>query len=70
MKNLKLLTKQERNAYQIGYEKGKQEGLKKASMIIQLVALDSDDFQQVILQNCKEAIDLRKLMTSSEQEVL
>lgn len=52
---------QQREAYRIGYERGKQEGLKKASLLIQLVALDSNDFKESILQNSKEAVELRKI---------
>ena len=35
------MTPQEREAYRLGYERGRQEGLKKASLLIQLVASDS-----------------------------
>lgn len=70
MKNPRFVTTQEREAYRIGYERGRQEGLKKASLLIQLVASNSDDFEESILQNSKEAIELRKFMSVSEQEVL
>ena len=40
---------------------GRQEGLKKASLLIQLVASDSNDFKESILQNSKEAVELRKI---------
>lgn len=56
-------TPQEREAYRIGYERGRQEGLKKASLPIRLVASDSNEFKESILQNSKEAIELRKIFT-------
>lgn len=58
----------ERRGYNRGFKAGYVDGLKKASMLIQLVAYNSDDFEESILQNSKEAIELRKLMTISEQE--
>ncbi|UVY50213.1 MAG: hypothetical protein [Bacteriophage sp.] len=61
MNKSEFMTQQEREAYRIGYERGKQEGLKKASLLIQLVALDSNDFKESILQNSKEAVELRKI---------
>lgn len=63
MNKSKFMTQQEREAYCIGYERGKQEGLKKASLLIQLVTSDSKDFKESILQNSKEAIELRKIFT-------
>lgn len=54
---------QEREAFRVGYEMGKHEGMKKASLIIQLVASDSNEFKESILQNSKEAIELRKIFT-------
>lgn len=41
----RYMTPQEREAYRTGYERGRQEGLKKASLLIQLVASDSNDFE-------------------------
>ena len=61
MNKSEFMTQQEREAYRIGYERGKQEGLKKASLLIQLVASDSNDFKESILQNSKEAVELRKI---------
>ena len=61
MNKSEFMTQQEREAYRIGYERGKQEGLKKASLLLQLVALDSNDFKESILQNSKEAVELRKI---------
>ena len=61
MNKSEFMTQQEREADRIGYERGKQEGLKKASLLIQLVALDSNDFKESILQNSKEAVELRKI---------
>lgn len=59
----RYITPQEREAYRIGYERGRQEGLKKASLLIQLVASDSNEFKESILQNSKEAVELRKIFT-------
>ena len=53
----------EREAYRMGYERSKQEGLQKAAMLIQLVASDSAAFKENILQNSKEAVELRKIFT-------
>lgn len=53
----RYMTPQEREAYRTGYERGRQEELKKASLLIQLVASDSNDFKESILQNSKEAVD-------------
>ena len=44
-------------------ERGMREGLKKASLLIQLVASDSEAFEESILQNSKEAAKLRKIFT-------
>lgn len=60
----------ERRGYSRGFKDGYAEGLKKASLLIQLVASNSEDFEESILQNSKEAIELRKFMSVSEQEVL
>lgn len=59
----RYMTQQEREVYRIGYERGRQEGLKKASLLIQLVASDSNEFKESILQNSKEAVELRKIFT-------
>ena len=59
----RYMTAQERDAYRIGYERGRQEGLKKASMLIALMAQDTREFSESILQNSKEAIELRKIFT-------
>lgn len=58
----------ERRGYNKGFKDGYAEGLKKASLLIQLVASNSEDFEERIFQNSKEAIELKKLMTISEQE--
>ena len=57
----KFMNAPEREAYRMGYERGKQEGLQKAA--IQLVATDSNVFKESILQNSKEAVELRKIFT-------
>lgn len=69
MKNTKFMTPQEREAFRTGYERGKREGLKKAALLIQLVASNSEDFEENILQNSKEAVELRKIMTESEEKL-
>jgi len=61
--NPKFMNAPEREAYRMGYERGKQEGLQKAAMLIQLVASDSAAFKENILQNSKEAVELRKIFT-------
>ncbi len=63
MSKQSLMTTQEKEAYRIGYERGRQEGLAKASLLIQLVASDSNAFKESILQNSKEAVELRKIFT-------
>lgn len=59
----KFMNAPEREAYRMGYERGKQEGLQKAAILIQLVATDSNVFKESILQNSKEAVELRKIFT-------
>ena len=61
--NPKFMSALEREAYRIGYERGRLEGLQKAAMLIQLVASDSTAFKENILQNSKEAVELRKIFT-------
>ena len=61
--NPKFMSASEREAYRMGYERGKQESLQKAAMLIQLVASDSAVFKEKILQNSKEAVELRKIFT-------
>lgn len=63
MNKSRFMTPQEREVYRLGYERGRQEGLMKASLLIQLVASDSNDFKESILQNSKEAVELRKIFT-------
>lgn len=63
MSKLRFMTPQEREAYRIGYEWGRQEGLKKASLLIQLVASDSSEFKENILQNSKEAVEMIRILT-------
>lgn len=59
----RYVTHQEREAYRIGYERGRQEGLKKASLLIQLLASDSSEFKENILQNSKEAVEMVRILT-------
>lgn len=63
MSKSRFMTTQEREAYRIGYERGRQEGLKKASLLIQLVASDSSEFKENILQNSKEAVEMVRILT-------
>lgn len=59
----RYMTPQEREAYRVGYERGRQEGLKKASLLIQLVASNSNEFKESILQNSKEAVEMIRILT-------
>lgn len=59
----RYMTPQEREAYRAGFSSGRQEGLRKASMLIALMAQDTRKFSESILQNSKEAIELRKIFT-------
>ena len=63
MNKSRFVTTQEREAYRIGYERGRQEGLKKASLLIQLVASDCSEFKENILQNSKEAVEMVRILT-------
>lgn len=66
MKKLTFGTPQEREAFRAGCEFGKREGMKKAAMLIQLAATSTEDFEESILQNSKEAKALREILTVSE----
>lgn len=63
MSKSRFMTPQEREAYRIGYERGRLEGLKKASLLIQLVASDCSEFKENILQNSKEAVEMVRILT-------
>ena len=63
MNKSRFMTPQEREAYRIGYERGRQEGLAKASLLIQLVASDSNAFKESILQNSEEAVEMVRILT-------
>ena len=67
MNKSRFMTQQEREAYRIGYECGRQEGLKKASLLIQLVASDSSEFKGYILQNSKEAAEMVRILTTYDR---
>lgn len=45
---------EERRGYSRGFKDGYSEGLKKAVLLIQLVASNVEDFEESILQNSKE----------------
>ena len=68
MKQPKLSTPQERQVFHQGYTYGYREGMQKVSMLIQLILNSTEDFEQSILQNSKEASELRKIMTGSEEK--
>ena len=61
--NPKFMNAPEREAYRMGYERGKQEGLQKAAMLIQLVASDCAAFKENILQNSKDSVELIRIFT-------
>lgn len=56
-------TPMERKAFQEGFQQGQKEGLRKAGLMIQLMASDTDEFNESLIQNSKEAVQLRRLMT-------
>lgn len=66
LKQLRFNNPSEKEGYEKGFKAGYNEGLKKAVLLIQLVASSSEDFEASILQNNKEAIALRKLMIGAE----
>lgn len=66
MKEPGFATPQEREAFRQGLRAGERDGLRKAGLLIQLMANDTDSFKENILQNSKEAIELIKLMTGAE----
>lgn len=53
MSKQSLMTTQEKEAYRIGYERGRQEGLAKASLLIQLVWIICNEIIS-ILENIKD----------------
>ena len=61
-------SKDKRKAFNQGYTYGYREGMQKVSMLIQLILSSTEDFEENILQNSKEANELRKIMTGSEVE--
>lgn len=63
MNKSRFMAPQEREAYRVGYERGRQEGLAKASLLIQLVASDSNAFKESILQNSEEAVEMVRILT-------
>ena len=66
MKQPKFSTPQERQAFNQGYTYGYKEGMKKVSMLIQLILNSTEDFENNILQNCEEANELIKIITGKE----
>ena len=67
MKKPNLATYQEREAYNQGYKAGYREGMLKVSMLIKLILNNTEDFEESILQNSKEAVELRRIITGSEE---
>jgi len=63
MKQSNFTGPEERRGYSRGYAAGFNEGMKKAAMLIQLVATNTEDFEENILQNSKEAKRLREIFT-------
>lgn len=55
MKQPKLTTQQEKQAFHQGYAYGYREGMQKVSMMIQLILNSTEDFEKNILQNSEEA---------------
>ena len=66
MKHPKFMTAEERRGYDAGYKAGYTEGMRKASMLIQLVACNTEQFTESIIQNSSEVVELRKIMTGKE----
>ena len=50
----------------MGYKAEYSEGMKKAAMIIQLVAGTTEQFEESVINNSSEAIGLIKIMTGKE----
>lgn len=59
---------EERRGYSRGFKAGYAEGLKKVALLIQLLASNCEEFEESILQNSREMVELRKIMTNTEQE--
>lgn len=66
MNELRFTGPEERRGYSRGFKAGYSEGLKKAVLLIQVMALSSEEFKESILQNSKEAVELRKIFIESE----
>lgn len=61
-------TQAEREAYKNGYQQGVKEGMKKLILLAQLMMNNTNDFEELIIQNSKEVIELRKIMTGGSNE--
>lgn len=57
------LTQVEREAYNRGYQQGVKEGTRKLILLAQLMMNNTNDFEELVIQNSKEVIELRKIMT-------
>lgn len=68
MRNFGFMNEQEKKAFRSGYECGMREGLKKAGLLIQLMASNSEDFESYIIQNSKEVIELRKIFSEEGEK--
>ena len=62
------LTQAEREAYKSGYQQGVKEGMKKLILLAQLVLNNTNEFEELIIQNSKEVIELRKIMSGGSNE--
>ena len=63
------LTFAEREAYNEGFRRGEKEGLKKASEVIRLMLCSTvSEFEDSIIQNSSEMVELRKIMTGGSDE--
>ena len=58
----------ERNAYMDGFEHGRKEAFRKSILMLQLLSSNTEEFENVILQNFFEAIEFRKIMTGGNKD--
>lgn len=56
-------TQAEREAYKNGYQQGVKEGMRKLILLAQLMVNNTNDFEDLVIQNSKEVIELRKIMS-------
>lgn len=58
----------EREAYKSGYQQGLKEGTRKLILLAQLMMNNTNDFEDLVIQNSKEVIELRKIMSGGSNE--